>query len=141
MENSAGAEEMLREADRVRHRVLRQGPREWVIQASWAVWVLVFIPPFDVVRGAIWGPVVLVSSAAGTALTWRYYATRRARVRPMGPTPWQVWVVWSVWYIGWVVFANVMKNRVATASLIAAVAAATPLLAYAVLLRHRDQTR
>jgi hypothetical protein len=139
MDDQGTAAGMLQQARRVQQRVLRQGPRDWLVQAGWALWVLVFIPPFDLLSASVWGPVVLVSSASGTALTMRYYSTRLRRVRPLGPRPRWLWPVWSLWYLGWVIFAKVSSPQLDVAWTLAAVAAAVPLLAYAGRARRRSQ--
>lgn len=115
----------------VQQRVARHGARDWVVWAVWGLWVLVFIPPFDIVSGSAWGPIVLVSSIAGSLFTGRYYAKRIRQVRPLRPSRWGVWTVWGVWYVGWMVFAEVFSSRLAIAWTVAAVAAAVPLLVYA----------
>ncbi len=125
------AADMLDQGRRVQDRVLRQGPRDWVVQAGWAAWVLVFIPPFDLLAGNLWGPVVLVASGMGTAVTFRYYRHRLRRVRPLASRPRWFWVVWSAWYLGLIVFAEVFSRHLGFAWTLAAVAAACPLLVWA----------
>jgi hypothetical protein len=137
MESPDTAAALLHEAQRVQDRVLQQGPRDWLIEVSWALWVLAFIPPFDVVRDDVWGPVVGVSSVVGTILTYRYYAIRHRRVHPLSPTRWQVWFVWAAWYGGWIGFAEVWHTRLDGTWTVAALAAAAPLLAHAWRARAR----
>jgi hypothetical protein len=129
---------MLVHARRVQERTVKAGPREWLVQMAWAVWVLVFVPPFDFISGNIWGPVVLASSAAGTIICWRYYIRGYGRVHPLTPKQWRVWLWWSPWYAAWIVFANVFKGDIPVAATIAAVASAAPLLGYALRSRRRS---
>jgi hypothetical protein len=137
VEDPTAAAAMLHQVRRVQERAVKAGPREWLVQMAWAVWVLLFIPPFDLIRGDIWGPVVLASSAVGTILCYRYYLRAYGRVHPLTPKQWRVWLWWSPWYGAWIVFANLFKDQIPVASTIAAVASAAPLLGYAVRNRHR----
>jgi hypothetical protein len=138
VEDPTAAAALLHQVRRVQERTVKAGPREWLVQLAWAVWVLIFIPPFDVISGNVWGPVVLASSVLGTLICWRYYFTHYLRVHPLTRKQWRVWLVWSPWYAAWIVFANVYKDRIAIAATIAAVASAAPLLSYALMNRPRS---
>jgi hypothetical protein len=137
VDDPVAAAAMLHQVQQVQDRTFKAGPKEWLVQMAWAGWVLLFIPPFDFVGGEIWGPVVLVSSAAGTIVCYRYYLRGYGRVHPLAPKQWRVWLVWSPWYAAWIVFANVFKDRTPVAATIAAVASAAPLLGYALRNRRR----
>ncbi len=84
---------------------------------------------------------MLVSSALGTLICWRYYYRGYSRVHPLTGKQWRVWLFWSPWYAAWIVFANVFKDRISVAATIAAVASAAPLLGYALLNRRRAALR
>ncbi len=137
MGDEVAAAATLHQLRRIQQRTVRKGPQEWLVQLAWALWVLVFIPPFDLIRGNIWGPVVLVSSALGTVICWCYYYRGYSRIHPLTGKQWRVWLFWSPWYGAWIVFANVFKDRISVAATIAAVASAAPLLGYALLNRRR----
>ena len=68
MGDQVAAAATLHQVRQIQERTIREGPQEWLVQLAWALWVLVFIPPFDLIDGNIWGPVVLVSSALGTLI-------------------------------------------------------------------------
>lgn len=132
---------LLYQAQQIQERTARAAPQEWLVQLAWALWVLVFVPPFDFVRGDLWGPVVGLSSAVGTVLCFRYYIRRYGRVHPLTGKQWRVWLVWSPWYAAWIAFANLFKDRIAFAATLAAIASAAPLLAYALINRRRAAPR
>lgn len=137
MDDPTTAAGLLHQARQIQDRTVQAGPREWLVQLAWALWVLVFIPPFDLVDGDVWGPVVLASSAIGTLVCHRYYTKGYGRVHPLTRKQWRVWLLWCPWYAAWIVFANVFKDRIGIAATIAAAASAAPLIGYALYNRRR----
>lgn len=141
MDDSMAAAGLLYRARQLQERAVAAAPKDWLVQVAWAVWVMVFIPPFDFVQGDLWGPVVVGSSVIGTVVCYRYYAERYGRVHPLAGKQWRVWLVWSPWYAAWIVFANVFRGRIAFAATLAAAASAGPLLGYALYNRRRAAQR
>jgi hypothetical protein len=123
------AAELVTSAEAVRARVERSAPRPSRVNLGWVVFILVMIPPFDVVDPAVWGPVAGVVGGAGLVATWIYYArlTRRVRVHRSGR-----WLLpamtWTIWYTGVCVLAWWLHPSVGFAYPAAAVASALPLV-------------
>lgn len=122
----------LAEVEARRRTVERRVPWEYRGYIGWALYLLVFLPPFDLVDHAVWGPVTLAGSLIGTAITSRYYHRRSGDVhldRAMRLSRWwRVWLAFAVWYGLVLIFAFTQQGRFALAWTVAGVAAAAPLL-------------
>jgi hypothetical protein len=121
------AADQLELVKRTQESVLAHRVKEHVPYIAWALWLLLFLPPLDFVNGNIWGPVVLMASAAGTVATYRYHRGRQQRVRLSNRPPW-VWAVWGLWYGG--LFIGTAVTHLDYRGTIVAIAAALPLAAY-----------
>jgi len=134
------AARLLGTAERLRGQVARGGARESRAFIGWGVFALVMLPEFDVLDGAIWGPVLTLVALAGWLITSRYYRERLGRVRlhargRLG----RVWLAWGVWYGGLVVMAELLHTRVGFIWTIAAVCAALPLLLFGARLARQGR--
>jgi hypothetical protein len=134
------AAELLASADTMRGRVSMNAARESRAFLGWSAFVLVMLPPFDVLDGAIWGPVILVVSLAGWFATTRYYHRRTERVRLDGYRRWRlVWVAWGAYYGGLVLAAQLLDSRVGFIWTVVALVAALPLLAFGLHLARQER--
>lgn len=134
------AARLLDTADMLRGQVARGGARESRAFIGWGLFALVMLPEFDVVDGAIWGPVLTLAALAGWLITSRYYHERLGRVRlhargRLG----RVWLAWGIWYGGLVVMAELLHARVGFIWTIAAVCAALPLLLFGARLARQGR--
>ncbi len=134
------AARLLGTADMLRGQVARGGAHESWAFIGWGVFALVMLPEFDVVNGAIWGPVLTLAALAGWLITSRYYHERLGRVRlhargRLG----LVWLAWGIWYGGLVVMAELLHSRVGFIWTIAAVCAALPLLLFGARLARQGR--
>jgi hypothetical protein len=101
------------------------------------------IPPFDVMSGNVWGPVVLIVAVAGTIATSAYFMRGNRRVRVLvaaRATPWWYWLVWTLWYCSLLFGASALHTQVPVAYTVAGVASAVPLLARGIRPRGRATT-
>jgi len=125
------AARLLGAADTLSAHVTRGGARESRAFIAWGLFALAMLPPFDILDGAIWGPVLTLVALAGWLSTSRYYRVRLGRVRlnargHLG----RVWLAWGVWYGGLIVMAELTHPRVGFMWTVAAIGAALPLLLY-----------
>lgn len=134
------ANRLLGTADMLRGQVARGGARESWAFIGWGLFALVMLPAFDVVDGAIWGPVLTLAALAGWLITSRYYRERLGRVRlhARGRLGW-VWLAWGIWYGGLVVMAELLHSRVGFIWTFAAVCAAVPLLLFGARLARQGR--
>ncbi|MDQ6616914.1 MAG: hypothetical protein M3083_19735 [Actinomycetota bacterium] len=122
------AADQLELVERIQASVRAHGVQAHVPYLAWALWLIIFLPPFDFVSGDIWGPVVLVASAGGTVATFNYFHHRQQRVRLLPRPPWG-WAAWGLWYGG--LFIGAELAHVHYRWTIVAAAASLPLAAFA----------
>ena len=101
------------------------------------LFVLLMIPPFDVVAGKVWGPVILLVGLVGTIATFAYFIRGHRRVRNVETNPSWWWLAWTLWYCALLFGASVLQDRRPVTWTGVGVASALPLLVVGIRLRRR----
>lgn len=134
------AADLLASADALRGRISRNAARESRAFLGWSAFVLVMLPPFDVVDHRIWGPIIMIAGLVGWFVTTRYYHQRTGRVRLDGYRRWGlVWWAWGAYYGGLILAAQLLDSRIGFVWTAVAVVAAVPLLTFAVHLSRQGR--
>lgn len=124
------AARLLATAASLGRQVSRRAARESRVFLGWAVFLLVMLPPFDVVDGNVWGPIFSVAAIASWIATTRYSRHRDESVKILAAGQWSLtWVPWGLWYGGLVVAAELLNNQVGFIWTLAAIGGALPLFA------------
>ena len=131
------ATEQLAEIERARQAVGAKAAKEYTPFIGWGLFVLLMIPPFDVVAGKVWGPVILLVGLVGTIATFAYFIRGHRRVRIAETNPWWWWLAWALWYCALLFGASVLQDRLPVAWTAVGVASALPLLVVGIRLRRR----
>jgi len=72
-DQEVAATEHLAEMERARQAVGAKAAKEYAPFIGWGLFVLLMLPPFDVVAGKVWGPVILLVGLVGTIATFAYF--------------------------------------------------------------------
>ena len=124
------AAQQVAAANQIRTQVTSGAAKESRSFLGWGAFVLVMLPPFDVLNGNIWGPLLCIVALVGSVITWRYFEMRMNRIHLFKGQrqQWQlVWIPWSAWYAALVFSAEIFHSHFAFTWTVCAIAASVPL--------------
>lgn len=74
------ATESLERVAKAQRDIVARGAKEYLPFMWWGLFILFGYPPFDYVKGNIWGPIIGLTWIIGMVFTYRYFKNRTSRV-------------------------------------------------------------
>jgi len=133
--------ELLAAAHAAKNGVWSSTPKEWKVFLLWGIWVLVFVPPFDFLNGNLWWPIVCVASVVGGVVTTVYFVSRSHRLHWARQSSWRNWLVIFILYGVIMATAAIVQSHFRYAWTTAALIAALPYFATALVIRNQERHR